>query len=451
MGLEASLLGDNRPGSSGSGSPGGSMGGSERVAADCAAADAAANGGAAAAATAGCDATVAAQQRQQARQRRRRRLPRPDDDGGGDDDQRGSVAAVAATSADELKEPDDDEEEEPRMSLLTLRLSPPAAEARFWREAGTPAFAATDRYTLLYTAVVIAASTWHALREHGDGTSGIGPRANAALAAASACIGAAALAARVWLWRDPKGYEAWRPPFAVANRLARSVFMLVVYNLLSHEGWRRLVFKAGVPEGTGAGGADVADAAAQQMLRALALSAMFWAMHALLFPFAFRRAAPLHAAVCAAAAASMRGFACLARADAAAAAGARLLRERLAAAAAAAYVAIGLAPRFALPAGGGAPCGAGGAGRAPEELVALSCALSCALAAFALYEREHALKRRWLAARARARLGRAPEDLSGGRGAAPRGAGALSLALTSYAAARVLAAALPPFDCRGFA
>ena len=70
----------------------------------------------------------------------------------------GSLQNVGNGGLGGTRKADDGAEEEQHnaqraveLSLLTLRLSPPEAEARFWREAGTPAFVVTDSWALTFT------------------------------------------------------------------------------------------------------------------------------------------------------------------------------------------------------------------------------------------------------------------------------------------------------------
>jgi hypothetical protein len=57
-------------------------------------------------------------------------------------------------------------------------------------------------------------------------STSVGEAVLSALDATALALFIAAVAGRAWLALDPAGYCRWRMPFAIANRSARSVFML---------------------------------------------------------------------------------------------------------------------------------------------------------------------------------------------------------------------------------
>jgi hypothetical protein len=114
------------------------------------------------------------------------------------------------------------------MSILTLALAPRGAEARFWAEAGTPAYMATDRWTLIVTAFNVAAHSYGAWYRSFHTSNERGPRLLEAIGPAVApALVAAALAARLLLAVRPPTYARLRTRLAVGQRLGRSVPQVV--------------------------------------------------------------------------------------------------------------------------------------------------------------------------------------------------------------------------------
>jgi hypothetical protein len=72
----------------------------------------------------------------------------------------GAAAAAAAARAAGAAAADESPPPPARLHPLTLRISPRELEARFWRDVGTPAYTASDRYGLAFTSLNTAAIWW---------------------------------------------------------------------------------------------------------------------------------------------------------------------------------------------------------------------------------------------------------------------------------------------------
>jgi hypothetical protein len=324
-----------------------------------------------------------------------------------------------------------------RLNLLTLAISgPPGAEARFWREAGTPAYASTDRTTLVITAFNVAAHCYGAWSRAFAANRG-GPPPPLVMVVLGPFVApaliVAAVAARVLLSARPRAYARNRTWMAVAQRLGRTVPQVVSgparrargaararggagggrgckrsrgargpvcrappcvasrgrlptpnpqagYWYTAAYGWEGLlggpVAAAGAADAAGAAGdAADADAAAYSLvgLRPFGL-AVFPAMHSGLFPLPLRLQAPIQLLACALTAPGAWGLICAVRARAAALAAARRACG-VAAAARGALVVLADGGASLLVAGGGRACA-----EAPMEyLLVLAFSLSALL------------------------------------------------------------------------
>ncbi|KAI8470258.1 MAG: hypothetical protein J3K34DRAFT_521492 [Monoraphidium minutum] len=253
-----------------------------------------------------------------------------------------------------------------RISPLTLRLSPPPLEARFWAECGTPAYASTDRWALPLSCLNLLAC-WSSLSFVTPS-----PAARLALRAWITLMAAAALAAHALLMLAPAAYQGARLPIAVAQRASRSMCILACFGLSSAPSWELML------AARGAYGVPA-------LLQVLAINATTLTMQALSCSVAVCWAAPLQAATCCFACVLSGSLARYIRSDAA-----------LASTAAAACGALARGRRAALlPFGpmvvwapGSLACGAG----AGELLIAFFYAFACFASVYALYERELRLK-----------------------------------------------------------
>ncbi|KAI8471981.1 MAG: hypothetical protein J3K34DRAFT_415797 [Monoraphidium minutum] len=258
------------------------------------------------------------------------------------------------------------------------------------------------------------------------------------LDAASLTLFIAAVAGRVRLSRHNQSYCRYRTAFAAANRAARSVYMLTVFTQMDVEGWADFVLH-GKPGVTSP--ALEPPAAAAAVVKGLFSTGVFWAMHALLFPFRLSAAGPLHAAFCLAAWPALRGLACMVYADAALSAGARLVCERLQSVNRVALNTLGVGDDM-WDAEEDSTCSA----RPMELLVPLACALSCFATLFILYERELAHKLAYLRRRSRG-SGAAAYDAGEQQVPVRRLAVAAALLLMALWAGDVAAEWAPPYQC----
>ncbi|GBF92859.1 hypothetical protein Rsub_05478 [Raphidocelis subcapitata] len=318
-------------------------------------------------------------------------------------------------------------------ALLSLRLPTAEEEEEYWRRSGTPALVWQDSWALLYTSFNVAIG--HVLAAKSEHAASMPSLVNTCLDAASLILFVAAILGRAWLALDAPSYGRHRTAFAAANRVARSVFMLVVFSQMSVDGWRDFVLhpKPGAPPQQLA-----PPAAATVLLKGLALSSTYWSMHALLFPLRLTLAAPLHAAFCLAAWPAMHGFACMVRADPELFLGARVLCERLQWVNNAALLVVG--ETTPVP---DAVCRE----RPLELLVPLFCALACLGTLYLLYERELAHKLSYLRGLARSGGAAAAASEPGAPTPLHRLAGAAAVVLASYAAGEAAARWAAPYDC----
>ncbi|KAI8471979.1 MAG: hypothetical protein J3K34DRAFT_415792 [Monoraphidium minutum] len=258
------------------------------------------------------------------------------------------------------------------------------------------------------------------------------------LDAASLILFTAAVAARVWLSRHNRSYCCYRTAFAAANRVAHSVYMLTVFTQMDVEGWADFVLhrKPGVTPPV-----LKLPAAAAAVVKGLFSTGVFWAMHALLFPFRLSAAGPLHAAFCLAAWPALRGLACMVYADAALSAGARLVCARLQSVSRVALNTLGVGGDM-WDAEEDSTCSA----RPMEFLVPIACAFTCLAMVSILYERELAHKLAYLRRRSR---GSAAAACDAGEQPVPvrRLAMAAALLLMALSAGDVAAEWAPPYQC----
>ncbi|GBF88140.1 hypothetical protein Rsub_00852 [Raphidocelis subcapitata] len=264
----------------------------------------------------------------------------------------------------------------PRAPLhpLTLALSPPELEAAFWREAGTPAYALSDRFGLALT-ISNHVFLWRAMRSLSsadvllDGCPAPLTAVAKVIHLVSLSVALATFAASLLA---PARYRAVREPLAIGQRL-------LVQGCTSAAGYGRRI--AG----------DLAAAAPAtptgSVLKHLSLPGVLWAVQVLVFAFRVRWAAPVQIAAAAAGVFALRGFACAVRAEPAAAAAAAQLCDWVEAASGDT-----LAPAWPRLHDLRGLCADGAA----EFLVVLMEALSSLLPLYALYSRERYHKLRYL-------------------------------------------------------
>jgi hypothetical protein len=263
------------------------------------------------------------------------------------------------------------------MHPVTLALSPPELEAAFWREAGTPTYALSDRFGLAFTSANHV-FLWWAMRTLSqaermlDACPAIVTAVANANHLASLYVALAAFAASLAL---PARYRAVREPLAVGQRLVRAVNTPVsagprvctaaarkglgsanthVANRTAAPTAARAAAAAGaatvcapptkrpgvagstlptarcaqIVQGctsaaayhrrigrdlAGAGGAPMAPSVI--VIKHASLLGVLWGIQVLVFAFRLRWAAPIQAAAAVAGVFAMHGFACAARAQ----------------------------------------------------------------------------------------------------------------------------------------
>jgi hypothetical protein len=112
-----------------------------------------------------------------------------------------------------------------RLHPLSLRIAPPELEATFWRTAGTPAYALSDRYGLAFTSFNTAAIWWGMLTQKSASTL-LDTCPRALVAAINSNHVAAlfvALPALLLAVLAPKTYVTVREPLTILQRLMRAV------------------------------------------------------------------------------------------------------------------------------------------------------------------------------------------------------------------------------------
>ncbi|GBF88139.1 hypothetical protein Rsub_00851 [Raphidocelis subcapitata] len=270
-----------------------------------------------------------------------------------------------------------------RLHPLTLALPSPELEAAFWREAGTPAYALSDRVGLAFTSANHVFLWWamrtltSAERMMDACPSPLTSVANAnhlvSLSVALATFAASLLA--------PARYRAVREPLAIGQRLLRAVNTPIVQGCTSAAAYHRRIAR----DLAGAGGGPMAPAAI--VVKHASLLGVLWAIQVLVFAFRVRWAAPVQIAAAVAGVFAMHGFACAARAEPAVSAAAAQLCDWVQAVSGEAF---GPAwPRAGVPWG---LCTDG----AVEFLVVLIASLSSSLSLYVLYCREERHKLRYL-------------------------------------------------------
>jgi len=107
---------------------------------------------------------------------------------------------------------------------VTLALSPPPLEQRFWRDAGTPHYAAIDRWTLLITSANVAAH-WRGAWVASFKDNELAPLLlRRLLPYGVLCMVACGLCARLLLAAAPATYMRYRNKIAVLQRMMRTLF-----------------------------------------------------------------------------------------------------------------------------------------------------------------------------------------------------------------------------------
>ncbi|KAI8476320.1 MAG: hypothetical protein J3K34DRAFT_390264 [Monoraphidium minutum] len=248
----------------------------------------------------------------------------------------------------------------PAISPWTLRIRPAALDARFWEERGA-AFAGADATLLLLGLLILPGAA------AGAAAAGAAPLRGALLAACAAAA-AASVAARRAAAARPRAYMHARDAHMVAQRAVRSLVLLASIAASTDDDWRSLL------QQRPAAGAE------WQLARLLWALQATWVPQALLFYTRFAVAAPIQAAVSAAAFRAARPFACAVCLDARYAAAAAALCRRLQGLRRLALAAAGVAAGAAAGAGGGA-CEAG----AIEFLLAFGGGVACVLPVDANY------------------------------------------------------------------